>query len=135
MFEVFNKVLKGARSLPVTALVQLTFLGSIGTLLQEGNKVIKDWNQISSILHILMLRLRYMWLKLDHLRLYFTITTRGDFMSSQREVEHIASTYITINVLVVRHLYMDFPIICCMSISLCRFSIICSRLLHYSIVL
>ena len=32
--EVFNSVLKGARSLPVTTLVQLTF--STVTLLQEG---------------------------------------------------------------------------------------------------
>ena len=60
MSEVFNSVLKGAQSLPVTALVQLTFLGSIATLLQKGNKVITDWHQMSSILHMLMLRLRHM---------------------------------------------------------------------------
>ena len=60
---------------------------------------------------MLMLRLRHMWLKLDHLRLFFTITTRDDFMSSQREAEHIASTYMTINALVVRHLYIDFPVV------------------------
>ena len=60
---------------------------------------------------MLMLRLRHMSLKLDHLRLFFTITIKDDFMSSQREVEHIASTYMTINVLVVRHLYMDFPVV------------------------
>ena len=58
-----------------------------------------------------MLRLMHMWLRLDQLRLLFTITTRDDFMSSQREVEHIASTYMTINALMVRHLYMDFPIV------------------------
>ena len=40
MYDVFNSVLKGARSLPVTTLVQVTFLSLIGTLLQEGNKVI-----------------------------------------------------------------------------------------------
>ena len=39
------------------------------------------------------------------------ITTRDDFMSIQREVEHIASTYMTINALVVRHLYMDFLVV------------------------
>ena len=60
---------------------------------------------------MLMLRLRHTWLKLDHLKLFFTITTRDDFMSSQREVEHIASTYMIINALVVRHLYMDFPVV------------------------
>ena len=60
---------------------------------------------------MLILRLRHMWLKLDHLRLFFTIITRDNFMSSQKEVGHIASTYITINALVVRYLYMDFPVV------------------------
>ena len=60
---------------------------------------------------MLMRRLRHMWLKLDNLRLVFMITTRDDFMSSQREVEHIASTYMIINALVVRHLYIDFPVV------------------------
>ena len=36
---------------------------------------------------------------------------QDDFMSSQRGVEHTALTYMTINALVVRHLYMDFPVI------------------------
>ena len=40
MYEVFNSVLKGARSLPVIE----PFLGSIATLLQEGNKVVIDWD-------------------------------------------------------------------------------------------
>ena len=60
---------------------------------------------------MLMLRLRHMWLRLDHLRLFFTITTRDDFMSSQIEVEHIVSTYMTINALVLRHLNMDFLVV------------------------
>ena len=60
---------------------------------------------------MLILRLRHVWLKLDHLRLFFTITTRDNFMSSQREVEHIASTYMTINALVVRYIYMDFSVV------------------------
>ena len=49
--------------------------------------------------------------KAGHLRLIFMITTRDDFMSSQREVKHIASTYMTINAFVVKHLYMDFPVV------------------------
>ena len=40
-----------------------------------------------------------------------------DFMSSQREVKHIASTYMTINALVVRQLYMDFHVV----IAACQF--------------
>ena len=60
MFKVFNSVLKGARSLPVTTLVQFTFLGSIATWLQEVNNVVIDWDRIISILHMLMLRLRHM---------------------------------------------------------------------------
>ena len=58
-----------------------------------------------------MLRLRHMWLKLDHLKMFFMITTKDDFMSSQRKVEHITSTYMTINAVVVRHIYMDFPVV------------------------
>ena len=58
-----------------------------------------------------MLYLRHLWLKLDHLRLFFRIKSKDDFVSSQREVEHIASTYMTINALVVRHLYMYFPVV------------------------
>ena len=60
---------------------------------------------------MLMLRLRHIWLRLDHLTLFFTIITKDDFMSSQREVEHFASTYMTINALFVRHVYIDFPIV------------------------
>ena len=111
MSDVFNSVLKGAQSLPVIALVQLTFFRLNSYFVARRKKVIIDWHQISSIPHMLMLRLRHMWLRLDHLRLFFMITTRGDFMSSQKEVEHIASTYMTINALVVRHLYMDFPVV------------------------
>ena len=42
MSEVFNNVLKGARNLPITTLVQLTFFALIVTSLQEGNKVLID---------------------------------------------------------------------------------------------
>ena len=37
--------------------------------------------------------------------------TRDDFMSIQRDVEHITSIYMTINALVVRHLYMNFLVV------------------------
>ena len=60
---------------------------------------------------MLMLRLRHMRLKLDHLRLFFMIKIKDDFMSSQREGEYIALTYMTINALVVIHLYMDFFVV------------------------
>ena len=66
---------------------------------------------------MLMLRLRHMWLKLDRLRLFFMITTKDDFMSSQREVEHIASTYMTINAL--KTLIYGFP--CSHIIATCQF--------------
>ena len=52
-----------------------------------------------------------MWLRLDHLRLFSTMKIRDNFLSSLREVEHIALTYMTINALVVRHLYMDFHVV------------------------
>ena len=36
---------------------------------------------------------------------------QGRFHVNQREVEYIASTYMTINALVVRQLYMDFSVV------------------------
>ena len=59
---------------------------------------------------MLMLRLRPMWLRLDQWKLFFTITSRDDFMSSQGVVEHSALTYMTRNAHVVRHLSMDFHV-------------------------
>ena len=106
MSEVFNSVLKGAR---ITTLVQLTFF-LLNSLLQEGNKVIIDWYLKSSTLLMLMLRLRPVWLWLDQWKLFFTITYRDDFMSSQGVVERSASTYMTRNAHLVKHLYMDFHI-------------------------
>ena len=79
MSEVFNSVLKGARSLPLTALVQLNFPALTVTLLQEGNEVLIDWHPMSSSLHMLMLRFRVVWLRLDQWKLFFTITYRADF--------------------------------------------------------
>ena len=42
MSEVFNSVLKGARSLPITTLVRLTFFHLNSYFVQEGNKVLID---------------------------------------------------------------------------------------------
>ena len=42
MSEVFNSVLKGARSLPLTALVQLTFSHLNNYFVPKGNKVLID---------------------------------------------------------------------------------------------
>ena len=42
MSEVFNSVLKGARNLPITALVQLTFFRLNGYFVAKGNKVLTD---------------------------------------------------------------------------------------------
>ena len=79
MSGVFNSVLKGARSLPISTLVQLTFSRITVTLLQEGNKVLLDWHLMSSSLHMLMLRFRVVWLSLGQWKLFFTITYRADF--------------------------------------------------------
>ena len=96
MSEVFNSVLKGAHSMV--------------TLLQKGNKVLTYWHQMSNTLLMLMLKLRHVWLRLDQWKLFFMITSRDDFMSSQGVVEHNASTYMTRNAHVVSHLYMDFHV-------------------------
>ena len=110
MSKVFINVLKGDRSLPVIALVQFTFFRLnfyfIVRREQGCNRLTSDeqytYDDAKIKAHVV---------KSGSLRLFFTITTRDDFMSSQREVEHIASTYMTINTLVVRHLYMDFPVV------------------------
>ena len=59
---------------------------------------------------MLMLRLMPVWLRLDQWKLFFTITSSDDFMSSHGVVEHSASTYMTRNAHVVRHLYIDFHV-------------------------
>ena len=80
MSEVFNSVLKGARSLPLTALVQLTFsrLNSyfVARREQGADRLASD-EQFT--LHMLMLRFRVVWLRLDQWKLFFTITYRADF--------------------------------------------------------
>ena len=103
MSEVFNSVLKGAYRLPFTTLVQLTFSSLTITLLQEGNKVLIDWHLMSSSLYMLMLRFRVVLLRLVQWKLFFMITYRADFMSSQGVVERSASTYMTKNAHVERH--------------------------------
>ena len=65
---------------------------------------------MSNTLLMLMLILRPVWLGLDKWKLFFTMTSRDDFMSCQVVVEHSASTYMTINAHVVSHLYMDFHV-------------------------
>ena len=67
-----------------------------------------DWHLMISSLHMLMLRFRVMLLRLVHWKLFFTITYRADFMSSQGVVECIASTYMTKNAHVERHRFTDF---------------------------
>ena len=82
MSEVFNSVLKGAHNLPFTTLVQLTFFRLNNYFVARKGKVLIDWHLMSSSLHMLMLRFRLVWLRLDRWKLFFTITYRGDFMSS-----------------------------------------------------
>ena len=110
MSEVFNSVLKGARNLPITALVQFPFFRLNSHFVAKRNKVLTDWHLMSSTLLMLMLRLRPVWLRLDKWKLFFMITSRDDFVSSQGVVEYSALTYMTRNAHVVRHLYMDFHV-------------------------
>ena len=95
MSKVFNSVLKGARNLSITALIQLTFFHLNSYFVARGNKVLTYWHLMSSTLLMLMLRLRPVWLRLDRWKLFFTITSRDDFRSSQGVVKHSASTYMT----------------------------------------
>ena len=108
MSEVFNSVLKGAHNLTITALVQLTFfrLNSyfVARKKQGANRLTSD-EQYTSYVDA---QIRPMWLRLDQWKLFFIVTSKDDFMSSQGVVEHSASTYMTRNAHVVRHLYIDY---------------------------
>ena len=101
----------GAQSLPVTALVQLTFfrLNRHSVARKERCYNILTLDELYTL--YVDAKIKAHVVKTRSLRLFFTITTSFNFMSSQREVEHIASTYMTINALVVRHLYMDFLVV------------------------
>ena len=72
--DVFNSVLKGARSLPVTALVQLTFfrLNSYFVARREVGAI--DWHPLSNSLRMLMRRSRAVLLRQVRWKLSFTIT-------------------------------------------------------------
>ena len=65
---------------------------------------------MGSTLLMLMLILRLVWLRLDQWKLLVMITSKDNFMSSQEVVEHGASTYMTKNAHMERHLYMDFHV-------------------------
>ena len=111
MYEVFNSVLKGFRSLPITALVKLTFYSLNSYFVVRGEQCFNILASNEKYVPYVDVRLRHMWLSLVHLGLFFMITTKDNFISSQRAVEHIASTYMTIIALVVRHLHMDFHVV------------------------
>ena len=72
--------------------------------------MLTDWHLMNSTLLMLMLSLRPVWLRLDQWKLFLTITSNDDFMTSQGVVEHNTSTYMTKNAHVVKHLYMDFHV-------------------------
>ena len=83
MSEVFDSVLKGARSLPFITLVQLTFfrLNSyfVARREQGANRLASDelfTQYVDAQIQVVSLRL-VRW------KLFFTITNRADFMSSQ----------------------------------------------------
>ena len=109
MSEVFNSVLKGAWSLPTTALVQLTFFRLniyFVARREQGYNILASDEQYTPYVDA---KIKAHVVKAGSFEM--VLYGQDDFMSSQRGVEHIASTYMTINALVVRHLYMDFPVI------------------------
>ena len=111
MFKVFNSVLKGAQSLPVTTLVQLTFFWINSYFLaknEQGYTILASDKQYTPYVDA---KIKARVVKGGSFEILLYGHNQGRFHASQREVEHIASTYITIKALVVRHLYMDFHII------------------------
>ena len=103
MSEVFNSVLKGARSLPFSTLVQLTFLRLnsyfVASREQGANRLASD-EQFTPYVDA---QIQGCVVKARSMELFFTITYRVDFMSSQGVVERSASTYMTKNAHVERH--------------------------------
>ncbi|RVX03559.1 Serine/threonine-protein phosphatase 7 long form-like [Vitis vinifera] len=101
MLEIFNSVLKGARSLPITALVQLTFfrLNSYFVVRREqgANRLASNEeytpyvdakinaNVVKTGSHEIVLY--------DHVRGQFHVKTNKGTRVAQLVVEHIASTY------------------------------------------
>ena len=103
MFEVFNIILKGARNLPITTLVQLTFfyLNSyfVARREQGANRLASDEQYTPYVDAQIKARV----LRLDQWRFFFKITHINDFMSSKEVVECSTSTYMTRNAHMVRH--------------------------------
>ena len=74
MFEVFNSVPKGARSLPITALVQLTFFRLNRYFVsrrEHGYYILTSDEQYTPYVEA---KIKAHVVKLDHLILFFTIT-------------------------------------------------------------
>ena len=111
MSEVFNSVLKGARNLPITALVPLTFfrLNShfVARREQGANRLTSDEQYtpyVDAQIKARVVKARSMEIVLyDHIQGRFHVKSRS-------VVKHSASTYMTRNTHVVRHLYMNFHI-------------------------
>ena len=116
MSEMFNSVIKGACSLPITTLVQLTFfrLNSYfvvrreqGTNRLASNEEYTPYvdakikvNVVKAGSHEIVLY--------DHIqRQFYVKTSRGVLRVAQLVVEHIASTYMSMRAHVVKHSYMD----------------------------
>ncbi|KAL6316794.1 hypothetical protein AAG906_021094 [Vitis piasezkii] len=119
MSEVFNSVLKGARSLPVTALVQLTFfrLNSYFVVRREqgANRLASSEeytpyvdakmkaNVVKAGSHEIVLY--------DHIQGQFHVKSNRVLRVVQLVVEHIASTYRSMHARVVKHSYMDSHVV------------------------
>ena len=101
--EIFNSVLKGARSLPVTALVQLTFfrLNSYFVARRELGATRLASDEQFTLYVDAQIQGRVVKAGLMEIVLYDHV--HADFMSSQRVVERIASTYKKKNAYVERH--------------------------------
>ena len=95
MSKVFNSILKGACSLPLTALVQLTFfrLNSYFVARRElcANRPTSD-EQFTPYVDA---RIQGLVVKDGSMKIILYDHVQANFMSIQGEVERIASTYMT----------------------------------------
>ena len=103
MSEVFNSVLKGTRNLPIIALVQLTFFSLNSYFVARREQGVNRLTSDEQYTPYVDAQINAVWLRLDQWKLFFTITYKDNFMSSQGVVERNASTYMTRNAHVVRH--------------------------------
>ena len=80
MSEVFNSVLKGAHSLPVTILVQLTFFRLNIYFVMRKEQGVNRLASNEEYTSYVDAKIKANVVKADFMRLFYMITSKGNFM-------------------------------------------------------